>query len=471
MNNSKVEKFAKSSMIYFVGQMATKMVSFFLLPLYSNRFSTEAYGYFDYASSILNVVVPLVCLEIWSCILRFIFDYTEREDKYKVITNGMGIWLVSFGGYTLGTFLLNFFLDIQYLNLIYLYGVVMMLQNLYGAMSRGLGKNWLYMLSGVVSSTTIILVNIILIVGFNKSVETLFISGIIGGLAQIIILELTVKVRKNLKFGVLDKNLLKKMLKFSAPLCVNTIAFWLLNSYGRFPIKHYLGMEKNGIYAMASRFTVILSLFVSVFQLAWQELTFSIGNDEDRTIYYSKGINLLVRFLGCCMLILLPFTKIAFTLINTEYKAALTIIPLYYLGTFASSLSVFLGSIFGAEKKNSVIMYSTLTAGIVNVVVIQITIQRLGLQGVVLALFLGFLSNIIIRIIMLKQYVGLVIDKKIIIMLAAIYAVTTIIFYKAGEITNAIWMLFLILWGIYIFRDMLGIFIGKAREFIKSRKK
>lgn len=466
---NKVEKFAKSSMIYFIGQMATKMISFLLLPLYSNRFSTEDYGYFDYSSSILNVIVPLVCLEIWSCILRYMFDYKEEKEKYKVITNGLGIWGISVSIYTAGFIGLNIFLDIKFGGLIFVYGIVLMLQNLYCAIVRGLGKNWMYMASGVVSSTVIILVNIVLIVGLNRSTETLFISGIIGGITQILMLEYSTHVIANLHLCNIDKLLLKKMLRFSAPLCVNTVAFWLLNSYGRFPIKYYLGMEQNGIYAMASRFTVILSLFVTVFQLAWQELTYSIGNEKDRAIYYSKGINLLIRFLGCCMIMLLPFTKLAFTLINTEYKVALSIIPLYYLGTMASSVSVFLGSIFGAEKKNGIIMYSTLTAGIVNVIVIQFTIQKIGLQGVVLALFLGFLSNIIIRIIMLKRYVGLKLDVKILFVLSLLYIGTTYIFYSFNIAVNAVWLFVLALISFYLFKDMVWLFIKKINVILRKR--
>lgn len=469
MGNSKIEKFAKSSIIYFVGQMATKMIAFFLLPLYSDRFSAEAYGYFDYSSSILNVIVPLVCLEIWSCILRFTFDYEEMKGKYKVISNGFGIWTVSFVIYSVGFLCANALFDIQFIGLIYLYGAVLMVQNLYCAISRGLGKNMMYMLSGVVSSASIIVVNIILIVGFNRSIETLFISGIVGGIVQIIILEFAVKVRKNLSFKSLDRELLKKMFRFSAPLCVNTIAFWLLNSYGRFPIKHYLGMEQNGIYAMASRFTVMLSLFVTVFQLAWQELAYSIGNDEGRENYYSQGINLLVKFLGCCMLMLMPFTKLAFTLINPEYEAALFIIPLYYLATLASSLSVFLGSIFGAEKKSGVIMYSTLAAGIVNVAAIQLTIQKIGLQGVVLALFLGFFTNVAIRLVMLKKYVGLKLDKGNLFILTVLYAVTTYIFYTIGEWGNAGWLLILAGLSLYLFRDIVALFLSKAKAMLKSK--
>ena len=44
---SSTKKFFKSSMVYFMGNVLTKIISFFLLPLYTTRISTDEYGYFN----------------------------------------------------------------------------------------------------------------------------------------------------------------------------------------------------------------------------------------------------------------------------------------------------------------------------------------------------------------------------------------------------------------------------------------
>ena len=469
-NMNKVEKFAKTSMIYFLGQVATKIVSFFLLPLYSNRFSTELYGYFDYSTSILNVIVPLVCLEIWSCILRFIFDYSDKKGKYKVITNGMSIFFVSFTIYTVGFICCSMVWDIDFGGYIYLYGAVLMLQYLYCSMARGLGKNWDYMITGVISSTTLILINILLILVFHKSVETLFISGIISGILQVIILELRIKVIKHFNIKQIDSGMIRNMLKFSFPLCVNTVAFWLLTSYSRYPIKQVLGMEQNGIFGMASRFTVILSLFVSIFNMAWQELTFSIGNESDRGDTYTKGIDLLLKFLCCGILLLIPFTKIAFTVINESYKPALAIIPMYYLGTLANSLSSFLGNVFSAEKQNKTIFYSTCMGAIVNVVVIHLTIRKIGLHGVTVGLFLGFFVTCLMRVRYLNKYVEFAINKKFMVTFACLFALVTVVFYRGNNIANVISLIVSAGISCYIFKDIIKLFAQRFMGIVKNKK-
>lgn len=452
---SKAKKFIKTSAIYFVGQMATKLIAMFLLPLYSNKFSPEQFGYFDLTNGVLSVIVPLFCLEIWSCVLRFIFDYKDLKGKYKIISNGLMILLTSISIYSVLFFITTRFWSFQYSGLMYLYGFALMFSYMYGGIARGLQKNITYMISGVIGSTSIILINIILIVGFNIGVETLFISGIISSILQVIIIEFKVKTIKNFKFKYFDKKILKQMVIFSYPLCINTVAFWLLTNFSRIPIVQYLGEAENGIFAMASRFAVILSLFVSIFNLAWQEMTFSMHKDNDRMQVYSKGLDLLLKVLGFAMILLLPFTKLAFTFLNQQYSDSLIIIPLYFLGTLASSYSAFLGNIFSAEKKNTTVFTSTIIGATLNVIIIYVTINIWGLQGVCLGLFLGFLATVAIRVFILNKKFGIKINYRTIVVLTIFYGITTLIFYLTGNLFNAIWLVFAGILSLFSFREYL----------------
>lgn len=467
MSNSK--KFLKTSAIYFVGQMATKLISLFLLPLYSNKFAPEQFGYFDLSNGVLSVIVPLFCLEIWSCVLRFIFDYQDLKGKYKIISNGLMILLTSITIYTVGFFITTRFWSFEFSTLIYLYGLTLMFGYMYGGIARGLGKNITYMVSGVFGSTTIILVNIILIVGFNMGVETLFISGIISSILQVIIIEFKIKTIKNFKFKYFDKKVLKQMIVFSYPLCINTIAFWILTNFSRIPIVQNLGEAENGIFGMASRFAIILSLFVGIFNLAWQEMTFSMHGDSDRMKVYSKGLDLLLKVLGFAMILLLPFTKIAFNFLNQQYSAALVIIPLYFLGTLASSYSAFLGNIFSAEKKNTTVLTSTIIGASLNIVIIYATINIWGLQGVCLALFLGFLATVIIRIVVLKKKFDVKVNYKTIAIITVLYGLTTLIFYLTGNIFNIIWLFIAGILSLFSFKEYLIPLYHKVKLMVSKK--
>ena len=90
---SSTKKFFKSSMVYFMGNVLTKIISFFLLPLYTTRISTDEYGYFNTSTNYLDILIAILCMEIWSVIMRFMFDYEGRRGKEKAITNGLVIFV------------------------------------------------------------------------------------------------------------------------------------------------------------------------------------------------------------------------------------------------------------------------------------------------------------------------------------------------------------------------------------------
>lgn len=73
----------KTSIIYFVGQILSKVMWFILLPLYTHYVSAEDYGYYDLAISLMNVIIPVIFMEIWSGSLRFSLEKDDEEKKLK----------------------------------------------------------------------------------------------------------------------------------------------------------------------------------------------------------------------------------------------------------------------------------------------------------------------------------------------------------------------------------------------------
>ena len=87
-------KFIKSSGIYFVGSVLTKLISFILLPMYTSYINPTDYGTYDLYISYITFLCSVLFLDIWNGIMRFMFDY-EGNDKKKAINSGTGIFLIS----------------------------------------------------------------------------------------------------------------------------------------------------------------------------------------------------------------------------------------------------------------------------------------------------------------------------------------------------------------------------------------
>ena len=57
MNTTK--KFIKTSIIYLIGNVLSKLIAFILIPIYTTYISPNIYGEFDLINSLISLVVPL----------------------------------------------------------------------------------------------------------------------------------------------------------------------------------------------------------------------------------------------------------------------------------------------------------------------------------------------------------------------------------------------------------------------------
>lgn len=449
-------KFLKSTGIYLIGNVLVKVSAFMLLPLYTNYLNPVQYGIYDLNITYVTFLTSVLFLDIWSGVMRFMFDYNDKNNIMKPISTGFVIFIISSIIYSIIFFIMVFFLNIEFALLLFFYGLLSNMQNLFGYISRGFNKNILYSLSGVVGAFITIISNIIFLVYFRKGYESLYISSIIGFISSIVIILIGLKNQKLFSIRKFDISLFKQMYIFSLPLCLNSVAYWFLTGYNKIVISNVLGNYENGLYSIAGKFSAIIALFTQCFQMAWQEMTFSKGNIENKEmgLFYTKATNEYIKFLCLGFLIIIPIIRLIFPfMVEKSYYNALNVIPFYLIATVLSSLSSFLGSIFGSIKKTNFIFSTTLFGSITNVIIIHLTISTLGLQAASFALFMGFGVNVIRRIKILKRFLELKIDFHMMFFLVALIFIEVSIYIYAPININIIFEIFVLIILVYIYID------------------
>ena len=143
--------FAKTSGIYFAGTVLQKIISFFLLPIYTKYISPKDMGTYDVQLAYVTFLCSVLFLNIWSGLMRYTFEYKDEERK-KPITTGMAIFMSSSVLYTVLFIAGAFVLNVPYLEWIYLYGILSNVQTLLGYLARCFGKNALYATAGLGTS-------------------------------------------------------------------------------------------------------------------------------------------------------------------------------------------------------------------------------------------------------------------------------------------------------------------------------
>lgn len=458
-------KFIKSSGIYFVGTVLTKLISFLLLPLYTSYISPADYGTYDLYNAYIMFLCSVLFLDIWSGIMRFMYEYAG-ENRKKPVNCGLAIFSISTILYTIIVVIATPTLCIEYPFWLFLYGILMNTQTLVGYIARGYEKNVLYTSAGLIGSITTIIFNILLLVQFKMDYSALFIASCIGYVVNIVIMVVGIHERNLFSFKYFDKKLFKEMLLFSLPLCLNSVAYWFLTSYNRIAVNNYLGPEANGYYAIAGRFGSMITLFTTCFQMAWQELAYSKSAQENELgNFYSVAINNYIKSMGIGLVVLVPSIFIIYPLmVNEAYGVGKELVPIYLLGTILSTISSFLGNTFSAIKKNQLLFGTMLIGSVANVVCVHLLLPKFGIQASNIALAIGFLLLCVSRLILLKKELHITIEYKNMIIVALAFCCVTVA-YKYGNIWENIGvMLIALALTLYFFKNVFHIILQKVKS-------
>ena len=92
MKESRSKYLIKNTLIFTIGNIGSKVISFFLIPLYTNVLTTSQYGITDLITTIITVAVPILTLNICESVMRFGLD--RDSDYEKNIQIGTFIFII-----------------------------------------------------------------------------------------------------------------------------------------------------------------------------------------------------------------------------------------------------------------------------------------------------------------------------------------------------------------------------------------
>ena len=443
MKENTFVRFIKSSGIFFFGNVMTKLISFFLLPLYTGFISVEDMGYYDVSIVYINIGVSVLFFELWSAILRFMYDREQIEEKYRVIKTGSVIFGGSVIVYSAVFIMLWLFANIECLWLIYFTGLTQCMVSFYTFSARGLNKNIDFAISGIIGILVTASVNIAGILWLQMGYSALYIGTIIGHVLQCLYLEIRTKLLTISVKQKLNKSQVKEMVIYALPLCVNTVSFWLLTGFNRIVLNWIMGDAANGLYAVGNRFGTLITMLTTCFTYAWQDVSFSHAaqSGDYSGAFYSNACNLYSRFLLCGMLVALPVCYVGFNImVNDSYNGALETIPLFLLVGVISAISSFIGNIFYAIKDTKTIFISTVIAAVMNVALVYPMIKLFGINGANISACVGFFINIVIRCVILGKKIQFHFNWKISVLLL-IYSLIMFIWFSYLNVWQSIIML------------------------------
>ena len=116
---------------------------------------------------------------------------------------------------------------------------------------------------------------------------------------------------------------------------INSFSFLFLGTYNKNLILTYLGETSSGYYAFVCKFTAIISILISIYSLAWQEIAFQYVKKKNKSSAYSYYINSFFKFVGLGIPLYILIVYIVSPLMAGDmYLPAIKYMPLAIIGAF-----------------------------------------------------------------------------------------------------------------------------------------
>lgn len=404
----KYKYLAKNIGLLAVSNFTTKILTFFLVPLYTAVLSTTDYGIYDLFFTTIGVLLPIVTLNIQEGVLRYALD--KEFDQDAVVTIGFRYLLIGtlivLGGILINdAFSLNAILE-QYGIYFLLIFVAQALSGMVTFYTRGIGHIRDLSVTSVITSAVTITLNIVFLLVYQWGLKGYFLANILGPLAQCVYLIFRGRMLQRTHWLKAYSAESRLLVLYSLPLIANSLAWWVNNSSDRYIVIFFCGIAANGIYSVASKIPSILAVFQSIFSQAWTLSAVQDFDPEDSNGFFAntyKGYNCLMTII-CSLLIVLDKPLASF-LYAKDFYTAWQYVPWLTIAILFGAMAGYIGGIFIAVKNSKIFASSTLVGASINVVLNFLVVPIMGPLGAAISTAVCYVVVWIIRLVQSREYI------------------------------------------------------------------
>lgn len=402
----------KNTVIFSIGNFGTKIISFFLVPLYTNILTTREYGTVDLIYTIGMVLVPLLTLNIGESIMRFALD--KDADCDKIMSTGITILIF---GAIVGLLILpiaNLFESVSnYSIYIYLYTLTLAFSQIFLCYLRGKEFLLKYSIGNIIQSLTIAIFNIIFLIGMKKGIEGYLMAYILANVCTGLYGFWAGKVNLVIKKYSIDIELSKNMIKYSVVLIPNSFMWWIMNSSDRMMVSAMISVTANGVYAVAYKIPTLLSTITTIFNQAWSYSAIREDESEDKEEYnnrvYDNLVTIVIVVATGLLMIMKPFLSVY---VGKEYYAAWHYVPYLIVGFVFMTLGSFIATSYTVHKDSMGFLISGTVGAIINLILNFILIPMMGVSGAAFATCISYFGVFAYRIKDTQKYIKLRVFKR-----------------------------------------------------------
>lgn len=409
---SERKSFLRVGIIYVIGQVIYKAISFVFLPIYTRKLGTIGYGQLSLADMILDILNGFVICGIYTGYNRYYREYDEKYRRklkntainFALISASLCIMLTILFGKSIVNIAFKF--DGSYR--IFILAVIRSITTQFITLLMcDYALNYRAGISILMNLTNLIL-NLIFSINFvvfkNQGIIGVYKGYVLSNIIILIYLVLVSIRQYRFEF---DRKMLKEMFKFSVGFIPGSFSSTILTLSDRYFLAGYKSYTETGVYSIGYKFGMLIDpFFIGPFKSIFTPYKFEIWKDEDAQEKF-KVIFEKYHFIGLFIMLGISFiSKSAIMIFTTkDFIDAYKIVPLILFSYFLYGKVCFYN--LGLEIRNKTYLDSFImfAGAALNVVLNIIMIPKLGMYGATLATCISYLiMNLIYIISTLPMY-------------------------------------------------------------------
>lgn len=354
------------AMVFAAGNMLTKLIQFFLLPMYTALLTTEQYGIGELVNNTSELLYPLCCLGVYEGVFRFALD--KGSNKKAIFSTGIAVAL-ALAPVVAATGIVGFALTgFDYTWQLVALCLIISFKSVCLQFAKGIGRTRLYAASGVVGALTLCGAGYLFLGVLGMGVSGYLLALVVSQGIQLILVLLGARLWRFADISMLARPLARDLLRYSLPMIPNALAWWFVNLSGRYIVLLSQGAEVAGLYTAASKLPAVMNMFVTIFQQSWQIFSAREFGANDSVDSFGTVFKVFTAFLLCAGSLVVALTNpLAKIMLSGDFYAARVYVPFLMLSSIISGYSTYFGTIYNAAKTNGMIFITTIAGAIVNV--------------------------------------------------------------------------------------------------------
>ena len=418
----------KQTFIYGLATVLPRMLSFLLVPLYTDPkvlSSPAEYGKISIIFSYFVIFNVILAYGMETAFFRF---FNKENDKDKVIgTSAISLIVTSLCFFVLALIFQNQIaqfidIDVKYINLVIWILLLDALVIIPFAWLRATQRPMRYAVVKILNVVINLGLNLFFLLALkdlatncsafdsiykpNFEISYIFIANLIASAVTLVLMfQFYVKIKY-----VFNSALWKTMLRYAFPVLIAGIAFSINETFDRILLKELLPTDiaetQIGMYSACYKIALFMTLFAAAYRLGIEPFFFSHANSKNPQKNYAKILEFFVAFGSVILLTVVVFADVLkpYIVRSEAYWEAMWVVPIILIANFCLGIYHNLSVWYKITDRTKYGAYISITGAVVTLAINILFIKTYGYKASAIATLIAYATMVLLSYYFGRKY-------------------------------------------------------------------